>query len=168
MHMAGEEAVAASGLDWTFLRPRAFMSNTLRWGPAIRAGDAVQLPFPDAPHASVDPRDIAGVAVRALTTPGHEGRIHRLTGPEALTPLDQLRRLSEVLGRPLRHERISLDRARELMVQQLPGPLADALLDSSRNLVAGLKARLYGSVEEVTGRPAACFRQWAERHVAAF
>ncbi|MGZ0147922.1 SDR family oxidoreductase [Kribbella sp. WER1] len=30
-HHATEEAVRAAELDWTFLRPNSFMSNTLRW-----------------------------------------------------------------------------------------------------------------------------------------
>src|SRR3954453_19395935 len=46
-----ERAVRESGLDWTFLRPRAFASNALRWLPQLRAGDTVRVQFPDVPVA---------------------------------------------------------------------------------------------------------------------
>ncbi|MDT7804416.1 MAG: hypothetical protein QOI78_7849, partial [Actinomycetota bacterium] len=42
-----ERAVRASGLDWTFLRPRAFSSNALRWLPQLREGDTIRAQFPD-------------------------------------------------------------------------------------------------------------------------
>ncbi|WP_235190784.1 SDR family oxidoreductase [Amycolatopsis rifamycinica] len=68
-----ERAVRESGLDWTFLRPRAFSSNALRWLPQLRAGDTVRVRFPDVAAACVDPADIAAVAVAALAA-GRAGR----------------------------------------------------------------------------------------------
>ena len=70
-----ERAVRESGLDWRFLRPRAFMANALRWLPQLREGDTVRAQFPQVAAASIDPADIAAVAARALAG-GHEGRIH--------------------------------------------------------------------------------------------
>ncbi|WP_225802657.1 SDR family oxidoreductase [Streptomyces sp. NK15101] len=90
-YMIGSEtAVRESGLAWTFLRPNAFMSNALRWLPQLRAGDVVRDAFGTVPVASVDPYDIAAVAVRALLDPGHEERVHPLSGPEPLLPAQRL------------------------------------------------------------------------------
>lgn len=36
-HRSGELHIRSSGLDWTLLRPTAFMSNALEWGYSIRA-----------------------------------------------------------------------------------------------------------------------------------
>ena len=66
-HHAAEEAVKASGLEWTFLRPNSFMSNTLRWLDQLRAGDVVRVQFPDVPISTIHPLDIADVAVRSFT-----------------------------------------------------------------------------------------------------
>src|SRR5207249_4279555 len=60
----------------------------------------------------VDARDVAEVAVRALTEPGHEGRAHALAGPEALSGAEVAERLSGALGRPVRY----LDVAPEAVV----------------------------------------------------
>src|SRR5690348_8375030 len=54
-----EAEMRDSGLEWTVLRPSAFMSNALRWQAQIAAGDVVRLPFADVPLALVHPGDIA-------------------------------------------------------------------------------------------------------------
>ncbi len=52
-HRAGEQALAASGLTWSTLRPSSFASNTLSWADAIRAGD----PVPNMTRTGARPRD---------------------------------------------------------------------------------------------------------------
>jgi nucleoside-diphosphate-sugar epimerase len=47
----------------------------------------------------MDTRDIASVAVAALTTRGHEGRAYELTGPQLLSNSDVASILSSVLWR---------------------------------------------------------------------
>ncbi len=72
-----ERAVTGSGLDWTVVRPSAFMSNALRWLPQLRDDDNVEEPFPNAPAAVIDPADIGEVVAEIITTPGaHSGRTY--------------------------------------------------------------------------------------------
>ncbi|MFD0547792.1 NAD(P)H-binding protein [Streptomyces rectiviolaceus] len=101
-----EDRIRASGLAWTMLRPRSFMSNTLSWAGSIRAHNTVVTPQPQSRNASIDPRDIAEVAVLSLTGPGHEQQEYALTGPEAISPAEQCEHLSQVLARPLRCDEI--------------------------------------------------------------
>ena len=69
-----ERLIEASGRQWTFLRPGMFSANALSWwAPQVRAGDVVRWPYLSAPTASIDERDIAAVAVRALCEDGHAG-----------------------------------------------------------------------------------------------
>ena len=70
-HLKSEQAVQASGLPWTVLRPCSFQSTVLRWRDQLHAGDVVRAPFGDTPTAMIDPADIAEVAAAALTQPGH-------------------------------------------------------------------------------------------------
>src|ERR1700733_9664054 len=67
-HSASEQALQASAIAWTLLRPNTFMTNTLRWAEAIRAGRPVLAPFADVAIATNDPRDIAAVAGAALVS----------------------------------------------------------------------------------------------------
>jgi hypothetical protein len=57
--LSSEEALRASGIAWTTLRPCAFMSNALRWIPQLRAHEVIRVPFGDVATAAIDPYDIA-------------------------------------------------------------------------------------------------------------
>jgi uncharacterized protein YbjT (DUF2867 family) len=102
-HRAGEEAIRNSGIGWTFLRSTAFMSNALNWAPMIAADQVVYAPFAAGRAAVVDPADIAAVAAVCLTQDGHNHQAYELTGPEPLSPPDQVAILSEGLDRDLRY-----------------------------------------------------------------
>src|SRR5262249_48714647 len=76
-----ERAIEESGAAWTFLRPTGLAANTLMWADQIRSGGMVRWPFGAAARAPIDERDIAAVAVRALTDDGHDGARYLLSGP---------------------------------------------------------------------------------------
>ena len=104
IHRPVEKAIEGSGLAWTFLRPNSFMQNAVTFmAQTIRAEGAFYSASGQARISHVDVRDIAAVAVMALTAPGHEGKIHTLSGPEALTYDDMADELSKALGRDIRH-----------------------------------------------------------------
>ena len=75
-----EQAARESGLAWTILRPAMFMTNASQWLPQLRAGDVVRAPFGPVRTAVTDPADVAAVAARALTAPGHEKRVYEVSG----------------------------------------------------------------------------------------
>jgi uncharacterized protein YbjT (DUF2867 family) len=162
-----ERAVREAGMPWTFLRPRAFMSNALRWLPQLRAGDLVRAPFAGVAAAAIDPADIAAVAARALTSDGHEGRIYELTGPDSLLPADQIAVLAKVLGRDLRCEALPNEEARVQMEATMPAQYVDAFF---RFYVDGTldESHVLPTVREVIGHPPRTFGQWAEAHADAF
>lgn len=162
-----EQAVRDSGLPWTFVRPKAFMSNALRWLPQLAAGDVVRVPFPTVRAAAVDPYDIAAVAERALVTDEHEGRIHLVSGPEPLLPADQVAVLAKVLGRDLRCVGLSDEEARTEMEATMPVEYVDAFFSF---YVDGTldESQVEPTVQEVTGRPPRTFEQWARAHAEAF
>jgi uncharacterized protein YbjT (DUF2867 family) len=157
-----------SGLGWTFLRARAFMSNCLGWAGAVRAGEPVRTLYGDAPNACVDPADISEVAAHALTGPGHRGRAYALTGPRAVSARQQVECLAGMLRRPLGHEELTEEDALARWRARYPESVARALLESARRQAAGAKAAVTEDVQRVTGRPAATFEAWARRNLAPF
>ncbi|MBM7052895.1 MULTISPECIES: NAD(P)H-binding protein [Streptomyces] len=163
-----EEAIRQSGVPWTFVRPRTFMSNTLSWAPGIRAAGVVRALYGDAPVACVDPRDVAAVAVAALTGTGHEGRAYAVSGPEAITAREQTAQLSRVLGRPLRFEELGVDAARTALLAKYPRPVAEAFLESAERQREGAKAAVVSTVQELTGHQARSYRVWSADHADAF
>ncbi|WP_331742523.1 NAD(P)H-binding protein [Streptomyces sp. NBC_01006] len=163
-----EELLRGSGMEWTLLRPRSFMSNTLSWAATVRAERVVRALCGPLGNACVDPRDIADVAVRALTGDGHAGRSYTLTGPEAITAAQQTAQLAQLLGRPLRFEELGPEQARAALRGRYPHDLVEALLESAQRQRAGVKAQVDGTVPVLLGRPAGSFHAWARDHLGAF
>jgi uncharacterized protein YbjT (DUF2867 family) len=168
-HLRGEQALHAGEAAWTILRPSSFATNTLRWASVIRAGQPVPNLTGKGAQGVIDPRDVAEVAVAALTTPDHEGRTYTLTGPELLSTPDQVEILREVLGRPIEIADVPLDVAKEQMMAAGRDPeFAESVMRSTRFIAEGGNARLTGNVATVLGRPARTFATWANDHQAAF
>ncbi|WP_055489761.1 NAD(P)H-binding protein [Streptomyces sp. TP-A0356] len=163
-----EDCVRASGLDWTLLRPRAFMTNTLSWAPDVKATGTVRHWPGDAPSASVDPADVAAVAARALTEPGHAGQAYALTGPEALTAREQTRILARAVGRPLLFVERSREETSRSLHRRFGAPVAQALLESAERQLSGAKCQVEDTVERILGRTASDYAAWADRHAGAF
>jgi uncharacterized protein YbjT (DUF2867 family) len=163
-----ERLLCESGLGWTILRPRAYMSNCLSWAGSIRAEGIARVLYSTSANAVIDPRDVAEVAVRALLEPGHLGRAYTLTGPAAITARQQVAVLARLLGRALSCEEVTADQAFAGLRRRYPQDVAQALLTSSARQLAGAKTAVTDTVERLLGRPAGSFEQWAEDHLAAF
>ncbi|GAA4873970.1 NAD(P)H-binding protein [Actinomycetospora straminea] len=164
-----ERAVTGSGLRWTLLRPGRFMSNALAWARQLDGGDAISVPFADRPAASIDPADIAAVAAAALTATDrrHDGAVHRLSGPAAMTPADEVAAIADLLGRPLRAVEPPLDQVRAGMARS---GMREAVIDAAlaRTLEGGDGVEVLPTVEQVLGRPARTFGDWLDAHRDAF
>ncbi len=167
MWLESEAAVRESGLGWTILRPSSFHSNALRWLPQLRERDLVQAPWPQVAVASIDPADIAAVAALALTEPGHERIELALSGPQALTPGEQVAVLAGVLKRPLHYEPLSDEAARTRMATDTPAPIIEAFF---RFYSEGEfdDSIVLDAVERILGRPPRAFADWARAHAQAF
>jgi uncharacterized protein YbjT (DUF2867 family) len=168
-HLESERTIQQSGLAWTVIRPGAFMSNALFWRETIRHQGKVFSNYGHGKLPPIDPRDIAAVAVRALTTDGHAGKTYLLTGPEALSVGEQVEILASVLAKRIEYVPISDEASREGHLKAgLPPGIVDALLPFAAYVRSGKAAQTLPTVEQVTGRAAYTFAQWARDHASAF
>lgn len=168
-HLPGERALRVGEAAWTILRPSSFATNTLRWAAMVRAGQPVANLTGNGAQGVIDPRDVAEVAVAALTTPDHAGRTYTLTGPELLSTPDQVEILRKVLGRPVEIVDVPLDVAMERMIAAGQEPeFAEGAMRGQRLIAEGGNARLTTDVATVLGRTARTYATWAEDHRAAF
>ncbi|MCM3750272.1 NAD(P)H-binding protein [Paenibacillus pasadenensis] len=160
-----EQAVEASGLEWTFLQPAPeFMSNALVWVDSIREEGIVSEPFQQSLDAMVHPSDIGSVAATALIHGGHAGQTYNITGPEVLTIPQKVRTISAVLGKEIKFVELTEEQARERMRKK--GAQEDVI-----DFVIGWHANppqsaytVVPTVEQITGRPAKTFAQWVSEH----
>lgn len=167
-HREGEQALLASGVPATFVRPGAFMSNALNWAASIAASGRVFSVLGDLPVACIDPIDVAAVAYELLTHPRAAGTGFPVTGPDAPTPRQQVEILAEIVGRPIELIDITPDQARGVMVEHgMPELLADGVIGSMIGPLHGFGQTPTATVEEITGLPPRDFRTWALAHTAA-
>jgi uncharacterized protein YbjT (DUF2867 family) len=168
-HAAVEQAIQASGLAYTFLRPNLFMQGLLGFRASIVAEGRFYAAAGDAKISAVDVRDIATVAAATLTEPGHEGRTYDITGPEALTHAEMAERLTEALGRRVEFVDVPPDAMRQALIGVgLPTWQADGLIEDYAHYRRGEASVVASSVRDVTGAPPRSFREFARDYAPAF
>jgi uncharacterized protein YbjT (DUF2867 family) len=153
VHRPVERAIESSGLAWTFLRPNSFMQNVVTFmSETIRAEGAFYSASGNAKICHVDVRDIAAVAIRALTGGNHEGKAYTLTGPDALTYEEIAGEMSAALGRTITH--VSLppsDLKKGMLAGGMPEELADRMLDLERYFREDRASSISDDIKLVTG-----------------
>lgn len=162
-----EDVLRESGLEWSILRPGGFASNALWWAESVRAHQVVAAPFGDVGVPVIDPADIAAVAAACLLEDRHIGGAYELTGPEVITPRQQTEAIAAALGTPVTFQELTRGEAKAAMSLSMPGELADDTLDIIGS-PSPAELRISPDVQQILGRPAGSFADWAARNVAAF
>lgn len=151
-HAQGDEELRAAGLAWTILQPHFFMQNTLQWAPTIKSDGAFYAPLKDAKISFVDARDIADVAVAALTKKGHEGKTLVITGPEAIGFAEAATKIGAAIGKPVKYVDVPLDAFRKTLGEWgVPDWMADDFAALYGYFSTGAAAGVSPVVKETTG-----------------
>ncbi|MEV6637526.1 NAD(P)H-binding protein [Actinoplanes sp. NPDC051470] len=165
-HRLVEQAfAAASGLTVVPLRPLVLATNTLGWAYPIKANGTVPLYQPDAITAPIHERDVAAVAVAALT--GDDATTGLLTGPARMSQRDQVATIGAAIGKNVTVTALNRDDARTRFSRFMPAEQAGAVLSFLDDAAAG-NSPMTGTVEQILGRPALSFDIWAIDHAAHF
>ncbi|MFB4285231.1 NAD(P)H-binding protein [Nonomuraea sp. MTCD27] len=163
-----EDLIMSSGLDWTVLRLADFAANALAWVPQIKAGDVVRGAYGQAATSPIHETDIAAVAVQALRTSAHAGKVYTLTGPQSLDQFEKVRLIGAAIGRSLSFQELPPDQVRQgLLAQGLPEEVPARLLGSLADY-ANQPGPTTATVEELLGRPALTFADWAHDNARTF
>ena len=168
VHRPVEKAIEDSGLAWTFLRPNSFMQNVETFmSETIRAEGAFYSASGDAKISHVDVRDIAAVAVQALTGGNHEGKAYTLTGPDAFTYDEIAGELTAALGRTITH--VSLppsDLKAGMLAGGMPEELADRMLDLERYFREDCASGISEDIKLATGSSPRSFQDYVRETAA--
>ena len=168
-HEQVQRYLFAAGTPWTVLQPSQFMHVYFEEVPDIVASGELRLPLGDTTLAPVDIDDIAKVAYAVLTTPGHEGKIYPMTGPEALTMTEAARNISDAIGKPVRYRDVSSeDKQRAWLEAGYPLPRASAfaqLFEERRKLG---RSTVDLSTHRRFGVEPTSFAQFARRYAGIF
>ncbi|MGF0314410.1 NmrA family NAD(P)-binding protein [Nocardia fluminea] len=135
----------------------------------LRAGHPVPNLTGDGRQPVVDPRDVAAVAVTALRSPAHAGRILTLTGPELMSGHEQAAVLAEILGRPIEVTDIPEGDTRAFMIAAgLPPAFVEGAAVGQSFVRHGHNETITDDIEQALGRPSRSYAAWVADHRAAF
>ncbi|MFS8099247.1 NAD(P)H-binding protein [Lentzea alba] len=175
-HLPVEQAVEASGVEWTHVRPGEFAINKIDlWGPSIRADGTIVHPNPDELGQPIHEADVADVAIRVLLEDGHAGKAYSLSGPPHLTQREMAKAIGEAIGRELRFVDVTTEEALAYYVSV-------GWTEQMARYILGLGGYDGGDPDDfahyefevrpdfgvVTGKPYRTFQQWARDHVGDF
>ena len=171
LHKQAEKLIEDSEIPYTFLRPNEFMQGFINFqGTTIKSNNAFYIPAEDAKVSFVDARDIAAVAVKALMNgDNHYNKTYVITGPEALSYHQAAEILSNATEKKIDYVNISEEETREALKETgMNDWLINTILDLYTLYRKGHASEVSSAVENVTGRKATTFVEFAEDHADAF
>jgi NAD(P)H dehydrogenase (quinone) len=154
-HRGTEDALRASGLEWTMLRNGIYADLTAAGlQQSIAAGQHV-FNSGDGGVSYVTRADCAAAAAAVLSGDDHAGKAYDVTGPEALSGYDLAALASEVSGKQVEPVSVDDDAFVAILVEHagLPEPVAQFLASFGRAAREGQLDLVSGDFERLTGRP---------------
>ncbi len=97
-HIAAEDAIMASGMKWTLVRPSFYMQNFRGSVKSARATGKLSMPMGDGTVALTDNNDAGQFIAHILTDANsaqHHGQCYDITGPD---PVLNFRQIAEIIG----------------------------------------------------------------------
>lgn len=164
-----EDALRASGVDWTILRAAWFAQNFsegLMLDPLLQG--ELALPVAEVREPFIDVEDIAEIAVQALTTDRHRQQLYEVTGPRSMTFAQAVHEIAQASGQPLRYTPVPNEAYRAaLTAAQTPPAMTDLVMYLFETLLDGRNERVTDGVQRALGRPARDFSEFARKAAAA-
>lgn len=169
MHVAAEDHIRASGMDWTMIRPTFFMQNLLGSARTIKADNTISLPVGTGKIAATDLRDAASVMAKVLTSNGaHANQSYDLTGPGLMTMDEVAAVFSKVLGREIRYVEQPLEDFRAYLSQFLPPWRVNAVCEEFEGIAKGSVDHTTDNVKKILGREPISVEQFIRDHIKVF
>ena len=181
-HFATEQAIRATGVEYTFLRDSQY-SEAIALAMAIPALQMGVKPdnCGDGRVGFVSRDDCVAVAVGVLTQDGHGNQAYPLTGPEALSVPEALAMVSEMTGKPIEVQPVSdeamfeyfdslgVPRHASDIVPDGPIPWSsDDMVTFGMSIRGGFFDEVTDCVERITGRRPRTLRSVFEQYRAAW
>ena len=168
VHIAAEDAIMASGMNWTFVRPSFFMQNFRGAIPKAKATGKLSMPMGNGTAALTDCAD-AGAFIAHVLTDGnserHYGKCYDITGPdEVLTFGDIAKIIGDVIGQEVVYEN-SDPKAYQAAIRPFltsdwhSNAVAHLFAEIADGTTPGHKTTTF---QEIMGRPGKSFREFVK------
>jgi NAD(P)H dehydrogenase (quinone) len=167
-HLQTEEALMASGLAWTILRPSLYLDSLTMLAPEVNSQSVFHVPAGSGRASFLSRDDIAEAAARVVAEPGRAGAILPLTGTRAVSYLEVAETLSQHLGRAVRFVDVDEADYRRRAAAVMPGPMLDTFVLIWRTIREGWFSAVHPNAAEILGRDPTSVAKWLEDHRAQF
>ncbi len=164
VHWPTEQAMMASGMDYTILRHALYadimvgdLDETLATGVLRRAGGS-------APCAYISREDLGLSAATVLARPGHENRIYTETMEATLTGEEIAALMGEVFGQTIRYQSVPSEEWAQYMTEHwgVPAELSKSSIGTMRAVENGEFDIATRDYEAITGRKPQTMRQFLQ------
>ncbi len=170
-HIAAEDAVMASGMNWTFVRPSFFMQNLLGLPAQAKETGKVSMPMGDGTVALTDCADAGVFLAHVLTDENsaqHYDQCYDITGPDpVLTFNDVARIIGEVIGQDVEYDNCNAAAFKETIRpfhrnDWHSDAVAFLFEEIENGETPGIKTNTF---QEMTGRPGTSFKEFLQQIV---
>lgn len=170
LHRRAEQALEASGLPFTILRPTFFLQSLLLFADDIAKKGKLIAPAGKGRVAMVDVHDLAAAASAVTGDTTHTGKTYTLTGPSAHSLAEVTETLSERLDRKIGYV------SPPAFVARIVLPFATGMPRWQSNLAVDLFSALKEGAQEavspdlaaLTGTPGTSFDDFITQNLDAF
>lgn len=160
-HYATEQAVKATGIEYTILRNSWYTENLLQVLPPALASGKWYSASGQGRISHVTRHDTARAAAAALLSDHTGNRVFTVTGQQAFTNAEIATIATEVLGKPIEVVDVPDAGYTEGLKQAgLPAPVAELLTTFEIGQRHGILSMVTDAVEELWGEPAMTVREF--------
>ena len=167
-HIAAEDAIMASGMNWTFVRPSFFMQN-LRSAPAqAKSTGKLSMPMGKGTVALTDCADAGAFIAQVLTTDPeqHYGKCYDITGPDPVMNFEDIARIiGEVIGQDVEYDDCDAKAFQEAIRPYHRNDwhsdaVAHLFEEIANGNTPGIKTSTF---QEMMGRPGTSFKEFLQK-----
>ena len=164
-HFWTEQAIAASGMSWTFMRHALYQDLLLYTLPqAIASGNLVTATGNRGRH-SVAREDCARADAAVLASSDVSKRIYEVTGPAAVTAEEVAGIVSELIGKHISHASVTKEQLRAGLAEAgLPPSVAGMMARFDEATALGFHGAVTSVVEDLTGWSPLTVREFLTRN----
>jgi uncharacterized protein YbjT (DUF2867 family) len=168
-HWIAERILNLSGLKVTHIRP-TFFAEWFTYFDTIKKADKIVLPFGEGRYAPIAAEDQGRVIANLLLNPDpHNGKVYPLYGPVEYNLYEDAEIFSEVLGRKISYEAISIEIFEQVAPQQGFHPhFVQHIANVAQDCRDGVFAGTNSAVKDITGKEPMGVQEFIERNIQYF
>jgi len=169
-HWVGEQILNMTGIPIVHLRPTFFDDWFLYIRDGIHQNSSIVLPFGNGRWAPVDSADLGRVVAKAATDIGqYGGQVLKLYGPEEYGIFEMSEVISNVLGRTIKYEPVTIQQFFEINSKRAASEhFIQHVTHVAEDCVNGIFAGTNDLIETITGRKPTTLADFFTRNKVLF